>query len=304
MQYRFKHIVEYAALRFFAAVFNAMPYRMALYGGAGIARFMFHIVRFRRKETIRRIHAVFGKDFSQKKALWIARISLRNLILNMIEMMRASSIDKEWIDTHIPEFAETIAEVHKIIDKHGGAIIAAPHTGNWDLAGWACNQYGIKMISIGGKQKNQLVNRWVNRQRASGMTILDRGESGTLKQIIRFLKKGHVLAILSDVRMYEEDLTIDFLGGKANLGRGMAQFALTAKIPIIPAVFKRNGYTGHKGIRFDTIFPDPELSKKKNIEQMTQKVMDNIDGFIREEPEQWFWYNKRCVLTPIKRKQK
>lgn len=302
MQYRAKHIAEYALLRFFAVLFNVMPYRMALLCGAGIARFMFHIVRFRREETLRRIQAVFGEDIPRKRALWIARISLRNLILNMIEMMRAAKIDKEWIDTHIPEFAARIAEVHEIINEHGGAIIAVPHTGNWDLAGWACNQYGIPMISIGGKQKNQLVNDWINKQRASGIEMLDRGDSGTLKTIIRMLRKGHVLAILPDVRMYEEDLAIDFLGGKANLGRGMAQFALTTKVPIIPAVFKRDGYTGHTGIRFDTILPEPELSKGENIEQMTQKVMNLIDGFIREEPEQWFWYNKRWVLTPIKKK--
>lgn len=301
MEHKFKHIVEYAALRFFAAFFNAMPYRVALVCGGGIARVMFHLVRFRRAETLRRIHAVLGADLPRKRALWIARVSLRNLILNMVEMMRASKIDKKWIDTQIPEFAETIAEAHKIIDKHGGAIIAVPHTGNWDLAGWACNQYGIKMISLGGKQKNQLINRWINKQRESGIKMLDRGDSGTLKQILRLLRKGYVLAILPDVRMYKKDLEIDFLGGKANLGRGMAQFAITTKVPIIPAVFKRNGYTGHTGVRFDTILPDPNLSKKENIKRMTQQVMTIIERFIREEPEQWFWYNKRWVLTPINR---
>ncbi|MFO7936765.1 MAG: hypothetical protein R6V06_04065 [Kiritimatiellia bacterium] len=301
MHYKAKHIVEYAALNFFAVVFNAMPYRMALLCGAGIGRFMFHIVRFRRRETLRRIHAVFGKDFSEKETKRIARISLRNLILNMVEMMRAAKLDKQWIDTHIPEFAARIKEVRKIITEHNGAVIAVPHTGNWDLAGWACNMYDIPMISIGGKQKNPLVNRWINRKRESGIEMLNRDEKGALKKIIKLLKEGRVLAILPDVRMYKEDLSVDFLGDKANLGRGMAQFAINAKVPIIPAVFKREGYTGHTAILSDIIQPDPQLSKKENIQQMTQMVMDIIDEFIRKEPEQWFWYNKRWVLKPIKK---
>jgi Kdo2-lipid IVA lauroyltransferase/acyltransferase len=303
MRYRLKHIAEYAVLRFFALLCNGLPYRCALLVGCGIARFMFHVIRFRRKETLRRLQAVFGEALSRRRALFIARISLRNLILNIIEMMRANRIDRHWIDTHIPDFSAKIAEVHTIIKEHGGAIIAVPHTGNWDLAGWACHQYGIPMISIGGKQKNPLVNRWINRQRENGMIMLDRGASGTLKRLLRLLRQGHVLAILPDVRMYEPDLEIHFLGGNANLGRGMAQFALTANVPIIPAVFKRYGLANHTGERFETIMPDPALTKDENIRNMTQKVISQIDAFIRSEPEQWFWYNKRWVLTPVKRKQ-
>ena len=302
MRYRPKHIAEYAALRLFTAIFNALPYRCALLLACGIGRFMFHVVRFRRKETLRRIHAVFGEEMNRKQALTIARISLRNLMLNIVEMMRASRIDREWIDTHLPEFGALVTEAREIICRHDGAIFAVPHTGNWDLAGWACHQYGIPMISIGGKQKNPLVTRWMNRQRENGMTMLDRGDSATLKQVLRLLRKGHVLAILPDVRMYEPDLEIDFLGGKANLGRGMAQFAITAKVPIIPAVFMRHGLAGHAGKRFETVLPDPSLSKEENIRRMTQRVLDNIDRFIREKPEQWFWYNKRWVLTPVKKR--
>jgi Kdo2-lipid IVA lauroyltransferase/acyltransferase len=301
MRYRIKHIAEYAALRFLAAVFNAMPYRCALAFGAGIGRVLFHAIRFRRQETLRRIHAVFGAGLPRRRALEIARISLRNLILNAIEMMRAARIDRAWVDAHIPDFASGADEVRRIIESHGGAIIAVPHTGNWDLAGWACCHYGIPVVSIGGRQKNPLVNRWINRQRESAMIMLDRGAAGTPRRILRLLRQRHALAILPDVRMYEPDLSIDFLGGTANLGRGMAQFAVTARIPIIPAAFFRRGLAAHGYRRFDTILPDTTLSKEQNIEMMTRKVMGHIDDFIRREPEQWFWYNKRWVLTPVKR---
>ena len=303
MRYKTKHICEYTALRIIAALLNVLPYRWAIGAGYGCAWIAFHLIRFRREETLRRIRSVLGSEISESRVKQIAWISLRNMLFNIVEMMRAPKINKKWIDEHIPGFADQIKEVHLLIEKYGGAVIAVPHTGNWDLAGWACHQYGIKMFSIAAKQKNPLVNSWINRQRESGMTILERG-SGTLKQIIKLLRKGSVLAILPDVRVYTPDLELNFLGGKANLGRGMAQFALTTKVPIIPAIFKRIGCTKHQGQRFDSILPDPELSKEENVKQMTEKVITLIDRFIQDEPEQWFWYNKRWILTPVSKNQK
>jgi lauroyl/myristoyl acyltransferase len=81
--------------------------------------------------------------------------------------MRAPRIDRAWIDRHIPAFRDHIGAVQALIAEHGGAVIAVPHMGNWDLAGWACHRYGIRMFSIAGKQKNPLVNAWINRQRES-----------------------------------------------------------------------------------------------------------------------------------------
>ncbi|MFA7171797.1 MAG: hypothetical protein WC340_00030 [Kiritimatiellia bacterium] len=300
MRYRTKHVLEYAALRTVAAIFNVLPYKLAIGAGYGLAWPLFHLIRFRRAETFRRIREVLGADTPEREVKRIAWISLRNMLLNAVEMMRASHIDKQWIDDQFPGFGELAETVRQTVKNHGGAIIAVPHTGNWDLAGWAYNQYGVQMFSIAAKQKNPLVNRWINQQRETGIMILERG-GGTLKQIIRLLRQGSVLAILPDVRVYIPDLELDFLGGRANLGRGMAQFAITAKVPIIPAVFTRVGCTKHTGKTFDIILPDPALAKADNIVQMTTKVITLIDQTIRDQPEQWFWYNKRWVLTPVHR---
>ena len=299
MRYRFQHILEYVALRGLAALLNVLPYRLALAVAWGVAAVAFHIFRFRRRETLRRIHEVFGADLPRGKARRIAWFSLRNMAFNMVEMMRAPTIDIAWVDRHIPDFKNHISDVKDVIGKHGGAVITVPHMGNWDLAGWACHRYGISMFSIAGKQKNPLVNAWINRQRESGMTILERG-GGTLKQIIKLLRGGNVLAILPDVRVYTPDLKIPFLGSTANFGRGMAMFAITAKVPIIPAILRREGWTRHGFDHLPPIFPDPSLGKEQDARRITEAVLAQVDAAIRQAPEQWFWYNKRWVLTPVR----
>ena len=132
------------------------------------------------------------------------------------------------------------------------------------------------------------------------MTILERG-GGTLLQIIRLLRTGHVLAILPDVRMKTPDLEVPFLGGTINAGRGMAAFAIAANVPIVPAVFRRIGWTEHTFVRGPTLFPDRSKPREEEERRLTAEVLANVDRAIRETPEQWFWYNKRWVLTPVKK---
>ena len=299
MRYRVQHVVEYAALRGLAAFLNVLPYRAALAVAWVLAFLAFHGIRFRRRETFRRIREVFGEEFPAREVKRIAWTSMRNMAFNVVEMMRAPSIDAVWIDRHIPNFTREIPVVKKLIDQYGGAVITVPHMGNWDLAGWACNRHGIRMFSIAAKQKNPLVNSWINRQRESGMTILERG-GGTLKQIIKLLRSGTVLAILPDVRMPTPDLKLPFLGSTANFGRGMAMFAIAANVPIILAVFRREGWTQHGFDHFPPILPDPSLAKDEDARRITAAVIAQVDAAIRRAPEQWFWYNKRWVLTPLR----
>lgn len=299
MRYRIQHLIEYGALRGVAGLLAVLPYRAALAVAWGVAALAFHLFRFRRRETARRIREVFGAATPARAVRRIAWLSLRNMAFNIVEMMRAPRIDRAWIDRRIPAFRDHIGAVQALIAEHGGAVIAVPHMGNWDLAGWACHRYGIRMFSIAGKQKNPLVNAWINRQRESGMTILERG-GGTLKQIIKLLRGGNVLAILPDVRVYTPDLKVPFLGSTANVGRGMAMFAITARVPVIPAVLRREGWTRHGFDHLPAIFPDPSLSKEEDARRITQTVLANVDAAIRQAPEQWFWYNKRWVLTPVR----
>ena len=294
VQYR----LEYAALVSGAGLLNLLPYRAALAVAWVAAGFLFHVVRFRRKETFRRIREVFGADMPLREVRRIAWLSLRNMAFNCVEMMRAPRIDKAWIDKYMPDFQAKIPIVSSLLKRNRGLIFAVPHTGNWDLAGWACSRYGISMFSVAGKQKNPYVNAWMNRQRENGIKMLERG-GGMLMKIIRMLRGGRAFAILPDVRMPTPDLPLPFLGKTANLGRGMAMFALSANVAILPAVFTRKGWARHEFVHFDPIVPDLANDREDEVRRLTAAVISIVDKAIRENPEQWFWYNKRWVLTPL-----
>ena len=294
----FKHRIEYAALLLASGLFRAMPHRVALGVAWGLARVTFHLARFRRRETLRRIESVFGQACSPQQRRRIAWLSLRNLAFNLVELMRANAFTPDWMARNIDNYAPCMERLKQLVETHGGAVIALPHLGNWDLAGIAAHQAGIQIFSVAGVQHNTLVNDWINRRRAIGLDIIPRGSSA-LRQVVSRLRQGHVFAILPDVRTRRPDLTIPFLGATANLGRGMARFARAAGVPVLPVTVRRVGWSRHRFDLLEPIFPDPALPVEEDVHRITARVMVQIETMIRADPGQWFWYNKRWVLQPL-----
>ncbi len=298
---RVKHRVEYALFRLLAGVLNALPYRVALALGWAIAAILFHGLRYRRRETLRRIRSVFGPDLAESRARWIAWCSLRNLTFNAVEMLRIRQFDRADLQRMMPGLEEAVAEARRLLAERGGggAILAIPHMGNWDLAGSACFLAGTPIFSVAARQRNRLMNDYINRLRAGhGMDILERG-AGTLRDVTQRLRDGSFFAILPDTRARKPDLTLPFLGGEANLARGMASFARSAQVPILPVIVRRQGWTRFEVTVHPPVFPDASLDKATDLRRITASVTATIDRAIHEAPEQWFWYNRRWVLDPV-----
>ena len=299
MKYRPKHISEYVALRITAALLQVLPYRIALTIGWLLARIAFHLFRFRQRETRRRIRQVFP-DIPPQRVRQIAWLSLRNLAFNAVEMMRSPRASNDWVKRIIPNSDQAAAPILNHCRETGrGAIVGLPHMGNWELTGLACYYVGIPIFNIAAKQRNPLVNDYLTRLRQGpGIETLERG-AGTLRTVLRRLRQGSVLAILPDVRMRTPDLELPFLGFTANLGRGMAQFARRADVPIFPCIVRRQGWFHLEATVFPAVEPDPSLSRDADIDRMTHNVIAIVDAAIRDTPEQWFWYNRRWVLEPV-----
>jgi len=298
MKYRVKHVVEYVALRGANGLINALPYRVALALGWGVAWLAYRLVRSRRCEAERRIREVFGDRFTPREVRRIAWLSLRNLMFTAVDIMRTPSITQDTLNT-ISNYDQAIGLIQAHHATGGGAIFALPHMGAWELPARAMTLRGIKFFSVAGKQRNPLFDQFLNSTREqSGMPILMRGGS-TLREIIRRLKAGQMMAILPDVRMRTEAVKVRFLGKEANIGAGMALFARHAGVPIFPAIMTRTGWARHEARIYPAVVSDPALSKDADIQRMSQEVMDIVTEAILAQPEQWFWYNRRWVLEPV-----
>jgi KDO2-lipid IV(A) lauroyltransferase len=295
MKYRLKHLIEYGALRFWAGLLRRLPYRCSLAFAWLLAGIAFHLLRFRRRETLRRIREVFGDRYSEREIRRIAWLSLRNIFFTAVDVVRVDRLRPDQIQT----YSDTMEVLKSAIAGGSGAIIACPHMGSWELAAAIVGHSGMKMFSVAGKQHNPLFDQFLNQLRErGGNEILMRGDH-ILRAIIKRLKSGQILAVLPDIRMPTPGLPIRFLGTTANIGPGIALFSRMAGAPIVPIINTRSGWTRIQSRAYPPIRPDPTLDKDADALRMTQAIFVIIEAAIREDPGQWFWYNKRWILDPL-----
>jgi KDO2-lipid IV(A) lauroyltransferase len=129
-----------------------------------------------------------------------------------------------------------------------------------------------------------------------GMTIFA-AEPGVTDRLVEAVEQGAVVAILGDRDLKGRGPKVRFFGELAHLPAGPASVAMRAKVPLIVAgvfgeVFDdgRRGWTAHMGVPIEV----PETYGPQAIEELTQKVADELEVHIRRRPEEWhvlqpFW---------------
>ncbi len=295
----FKHRVEYGLLRSVQFVITLFPIHWVGHFLSGLLRFVFRCFWPLRKETISRVREVFGEETSVDRCRMIARQSVWNLMMNFVELFHASKMDMDYLRKHMAGTKETLAVLQSTIDKYGGAVIALPHMGNWDLAGVACSSFGFPLMAVGRPQNNPLVEGWMRRCRLNFQTV-DRRHPSSFVRVAHHLKGGGVFAILPDVRHNKPAVSTTVYGKPdVQLGKGMAKFSRMANVPIVPVVMERVDASHHKIHVYEPVLPDLDADVTEDAKRVTQHVWDIIEKHVREKPEQWFWHNRRWILTPL-----
>lgn len=288
---KFQINLEYAALKLACLVVNLVPYKRAMKIADSLGRFLVLKVRLHRKRTEERIRSVFPEK-SQEEVTEIAIQSLQNLIKNIIEMIRAPKLTREWMDKYVEDGLKYKDKLQSYVDEGNGVVIMVPHSGNWYMAAWSMAKYGLPLFAIAAKQRNPKITAWMNSMYRD-IEVLERDERDTLVKIRKNLQAGRAFAILPDLRVPKKDVEVDFLNGKANVSRAGAMFAIKCNCPIVVAIMSRqNGK--HVFNHLATLRPEG-----KTAEELTAETLALLDKEIKKRPGDWFWYNKRWLLQPV-----
>lgn len=297
MKYKSKYVVEYIILVLIAGLIRTLPLRAALSLGWIFAAGTHFIGRVKTARTQDRIRQVFGDRHSEKEIRRIAWISWRNLFFNGIEALRFSKLTLE--DIRQQPLIKLEPELGKILSESSkGFILATPHMGNWEIAAVAADLIGIPLFAIAKKQKNPLIDAYINKMRSCfGMEVIFR-ETRMWKNSVERISAGKVMAILPDIGVRAKGVTVDFMNSSATIAPGAARFAQLADCPVYPAVVRRIGWVRHDAILLDPVRPDPNADKEADQQRIMQEIMSAFSREILKTPEQYFWYNKRWVLDP------
>lgn len=171
-----------------------------------------------------------------------------------------------------------------------GVVLVTGHCGSWEAARIACARLGMPPALIYRAFNNAYVDAEGRRaMSAIDAPIFHRGRKGTLG-LLRHIRGGGVAMILTDQR-FTGAPDIPFFARPAPTALAAAEIAQQYGAALVPIHGKRQGPT----TAFDVTIEPPitvGAGQEGAIAAMTE-VNLRLESWIRENPEQYFWFHNR-----------
>lgn len=191
-------------------------------------------------------------------------------------------------------------EAAHILDRalvRGPVLLAASHTGNWELAAFAAARWlrprGRSLVVVVKALHVGVFHAFCTRLRESfGMRLVS--PRGALAETRKALRAGDVVVMPIDQVPDRErhGHRIDFLGAPALADRAPAALAMTEGATMLVVAAERAD--GRQRIRvLAEITPPPRTDRAGFVERATEEASAALEGFVRQSPESWLWLHRR-----------
>jgi Kdo2-lipid IVA lauroyltransferase/acyltransferase len=286
--------IEYFLFRALNGVARRLSFRAAGKAGAALGNAAFRFTRIRKRVTRENLAKAFpGLSLSQVDR--IARGAYENYGTALFEMFWAGGQTAEDLLAPVQLVnREVIDNAH----AHGkGVILLSGHFGSWELLVSSLRLHlGQPLVIIVQHQRNRRIDALIDRGRSRfGNTTVPMGPS--VRDVLKALKDGRIVAMLGDQSGPKESVFIDFFGRPAATHRGPAAFSLKTGAPIVMAFLVRR-----KDRRYDVYFEEVsgaglDTYSDANVLELTRRHVAVLERFIRLYPDHWLWMHKRWKHT-------
>ncbi|MCU7728839.1 phosphatidylinositol mannoside acyltransferase [Actinoplanes sp. KI2] len=272
------------------------PYRL---GWAAVARLpvwparalfflVAEVVRRQRGAGVRQLHAnlaqVTGAPPDSAEVRRLARLGVHSYLRYWRELFQLSRVRPPVI----------FERLDRLPVSGRGAILALPHSGNWDLAGAALAELGHPITTVGQRLRPEaLYQRFVAARAAVGIEVLPVDEPRrTVPALGRRLAEGGVVCLLADRDVTGAGLPVRLLGRATTMPAGPARLALSTGAALIPVSLWYSGRDLRVHLHEEIAAP-PAAGRRAQATAMTQALADVFTDAIRRHPQDWH------VLQPV-----
>lgn len=174
---------------------------------------------------------------------------------------------------------------HHLRDTYAGpgAVVALPHSGNWDLAGaWACRT-GMPVTTVAEQLSEAEFAAFVGFRRQLGMEVLSHRDPGAISALAGAVRRGRLVCLMADRDLDGTGLPVQWNGQPVTMPAGPAMVARRTGAALVPAFCHYQGDA--MVIRFGS--PVPARPGRDGLVAMTQEVADFFAGQIAQQPRDW-----------------
>jgi KDO2-lipid IV(A) lauroyltransferase len=179
-----------------------------------------------------------------------------------------------------------------IAELRGGAVLAASHTGNWEIASCFVATRAPLLVVTKHLSAGWIDRYWQSSRARYGVTVT--AASGAYERARAHVRGGGSVAMMIDQvpNKKAHGLEVDFLGAPAWVDRAPATLAARAGVPMVVPVARRLEDGTQEITVLDVIAP-PRRATRDWIDDATVRATRALDRFVRENPTEWLWMHRR-----------
>ena len=209
------------------------------------------------------------------------------------------SYARYWVDSfRLPELTPEQVDFGFAVEGYGhvvdglaagnGVILALPHLGGWEWAGfWLTQLQRVPVtVVVEAVEPEALFEFFVQFRRDLGMNIVPLGPDAG-REILRALDANHVVCLLSDRDIVGDGIELEFFGETTTLPGGPAMVALRTGAPLLPVAVYFDGRSGHAAVVEPPLVVERQGRLRDDVRRITIDLADRLEGLIRRAPEQW-----------------
>ncbi|OGO51622.1 MAG: hypothetical protein A2148_10290 [Chloroflexi bacterium RBG_16_68_14] len=268
-----------------------LPLRLGYRVAAVVAEICYHFFHRQRRNLNENLAWVLGSS-DRRQVDAVARRAFRNFGKFVIDFIHFPVMSRQEVRRRLV-FSQW-NELDEVASSGRGVLMVSMHFGVFDLGAAALAAYDYPVNAIVDNYGYPKLNELVHSSREKlGMNVIPMDRVGP--RVFRALKRGEILALLIDVPAPDQTVVVDFLGAPAEVSSVPARIALRTGAWVVPAMILR-------GPQDDTLIRpildvrtaryEPTGDEERDVHALTTLIMQAIEPFIREHPEQWFIFRR------------
>ena len=187
----------------------------------------------------------------------------------------ADRLDKTFIG------AEYFAQAHR---AGRGAVMALPHSGNWDMAGvWLAQNYGTFTTVAERLKPESLYDRFIEFRESLGFEVLPAsgGDRPPMEVLAERLRANVFVCLMADRDLSRSGVPVQFFGEPTRLPAGPAKLAIETGAPLHPA------HVDYEGEDCVVQIDDAIDTGSGDVGVITQALADRFAVNIAAHPQDW-----------------
>lgn len=212
----------------------------------------------------------------------LLRASVESYLRNLVQIFALAGWSPEAVIARV----RTTGEEHlRTVVATTGAVVALPHSGNWDLAGaWACLT-GMPVSTVAERLKPEEFAAFLRFRQGLGMEVLAHDDRTALTRLTNAVREGRLVCLVADRDLGGTGLPVVWGESHAavRMPAGPAMIARRAGAALVPAVCQFDGDA--MVIHFGP--PIAAAPGREGLIAMTQQVADFFAARIADKPEDW-----------------